>query len=89
MCLVSYSAPMAMFGMFGRSRTTPPSCSITILSAIPVLRNFTIDRSSFVASPARADGARFFLAGVRDREIDYTMIEISFKKKFYLFIYAT
>ena len=72
MCLVSYSAPMAIFGMFGRSRITPPSCSITILSAIPVLRNFTIDRSSFVASPARADGARFLLAGVRDREIDYT-----------------
>lgn len=55
--------------------TTPPAdLSDKILSVIPVSLSLTVDRSSFMASPATADGARFFLAGGRERERERIVI---------------
>ena len=63
-CLVSYSAPTAWF--LRSTTTSPTDLSDSILSVIPVSRSLTVVRSSFMASPATADGARFFLAGGRE-----------------------
>ena len=53
---------MAGLGLAERLSTTPPACSESIWSARPVLRSFTVDRSSLDARPAMAEGARLFFA---------------------------
>ena len=68
-CLVSYSAPMARLG---RSMTTPPD---NILSTIPVFLNLTVVKSSFIASPATAEGARFFLAEEREENENTSLVQ--------------
>ena len=59
MCFVSYSAPTAKFGS---SLVMSVDLSLNMVSVIPVLRSLTVVKSSFIASPATASGAKFFLA---------------------------
>ena len=62
LCLVLYSILMAGLGLAERLSITPPACSESICSTMPVLRSLTVDRSSLAARPAMAEGARLFLA---------------------------